>query len=190
MSQCSDFLDRVQLLTQKLLKQGYVAHRLKWQLKNGYCGDDGWLLRNMYQMTMDLFPFLCSITDKTFTWLHYMSDTAGILSETGTAYPSRSPRFTSCICYFFIWFFVLFVIVMFLVCPILLVSLDCPFLIAPSVFSNVYLHPKCRTSLCFRVASIITMFMCIRISCAKICRLEIETDPMLLLLYYICIWLS
>jgi hypothetical protein len=40
-------------------------------------------------------------------------------------------------------FFILFVIVMCLVCPILLVSLDCPFLIGPSVFSNVYLQPKC-----------------------------------------------
>jgi hypothetical protein len=63
-------------------------------------------------------------------------------------------------------------------------------LIDPSVFSNVCLQPKCRTSFCFRVASIVTMFMHIRISCAKICRLEIETDSMLLLLYYICIWLS
>jgi hypothetical protein len=124
-SQCSDFLDRVQLLTQKLLKQGYVAHRLKWQLKNGYCGDDGWLLRNMYQMTMDLFPFLCSITDKTFTWLDYMSDTAGILSETGTAYPSRSPRFTSCICYFFILFFVLFFVVGYLLSFLCCVVIFC-----------------------------------------------------------------
>ena len=87
-------------------------------------------------------------------------------------------------------FFILFVIVMCLVCPILLVSLDCPFLIGPSVFSNVYLQPKCRTSFSSRVASIVTMFMYIRISCAKICRLEIDTDPMLLLLYYICIRLS
>ena len=36
--------------------------------------------------------------------------------------------------------FVLFVFVLCHVCPMLLVSLDCPFLIAPSVFSNVYLH--------------------------------------------------
>jgi hypothetical protein len=36
-------------------------------------------------------------------------------------------------------FFVLFVFVLCLVYPMLPVSLDCPFLIAPSVFSNVYL---------------------------------------------------
>jgi hypothetical protein len=36
-------------------------------------------------------------------------------------------------------FFVLFVFVLFLVYPLLPVSLDCPFLIAPSVFSNIYL---------------------------------------------------
>jgi hypothetical protein len=35
--------------------------------------------------------------------------------------------------------FVLFVFVLCLVCPMLPVSLDCPFLIAPSIFSNVYL---------------------------------------------------
>jgi hypothetical protein len=37
-------------------------------------------------------------------------------------------------------FFALFVFVLRLVCPELSVSLDCPFLIAPSVFSNIYLH--------------------------------------------------
>ena len=35
--------------------------------------------------------------------------------------------------------FVLFVFILCFVCPMLPVSLDCPFLIAPSVFSNVYL---------------------------------------------------
>ena len=37
-------------------------------------------------------------------------------------------------------FYVLFVFVLCLVCPILPVSLDCPFLITPSVFSNDYLN--------------------------------------------------
>ena len=36
-----------------------------------------------------------------------------------------------------------------LVCPMLPVSLDCPFLIAPSIFSNVYLSPiLAHTKLC------------------------------------------
>ena len=42
------------------------------------------------------------------------------------------------------WVFVLFVFVLYFVCPMLSVSLDCPFLIAHTVFSNVYLH--CSTS--------------------------------------------
>jgi hypothetical protein len=36
-------------------------------------------------------------------------------------------------------FVVLFVIVMWLMYTMLPVSLDCPFLVAPSIFSNVYL---------------------------------------------------
>jgi len=41
---------------------------------------------------------------------------------------------------FCVVFFVLFVFVVCLVYPMLLVSLDCPFMIAPSAFSNVYLN--------------------------------------------------
>ena len=33
-----------------------------------------------------------------------------------------------------------------LVCPVLPVSLDCPFFIAPSVFSNIYLLTSSRKS--------------------------------------------
>jgi len=40
---------------------------------------------------------------------------------------------------FCVVFCVLFAFVLCLVCPMLPESLDCPFLIAPSVFSNVYL---------------------------------------------------
>ena len=39
---------------------------------------------------------------------------------------------------------VLFVVDLCLVGPLLAVSLDCPFLIAPSVFSNVYFEPRCH----------------------------------------------
>ena len=46
--------------------------------------------------------------------------------------------------------FVLFVFVLCLVCPMLPVSVDCPFLIAPSVFSNVYLF------VCLRAVSCVT----------------------------------
>jgi hypothetical protein len=40
------------------------------------------------------------------------------------------------VCVFFVFFFVFLLC---LACPILSVSLDCPFLISHSVFSNVYL---------------------------------------------------
>jgi hypothetical protein len=42
------------------------------------------------------------------------------------------------VCYAVLRFYVLLILILYLVCPMLPVSLDCPFLIAPSVFSNVY----------------------------------------------------
>ena len=48
-AQYSDFLDRVQLLTQWLLKQGYVAPRLKSSLQKFYRRhQSGWPLRNIH----------------------------------------------------------------------------------------------------------------------------------------------
>jgi len=53
------------------------------------------------------------------------------------------PRFGGWVLFIFLVFsvlsLILFVFVLCLVYPMLLVYLDCPFLIAPSVFSNVYL---------------------------------------------------
>ena len=68
--------------------------------------------------------------------------------QTGSSYPSRAHEFTSV--YFggvwvvyiviFLWYFSLLCLSLFCVlCPMLPVSLDCPFLIVPSVHSNVYL---------------------------------------------------
>jgi hypothetical protein len=64
--------------------------------------------------------------------------------------------------------FVLFVFVLCLVCPMLPVSLDCPFLIAPSIFSNVYLF--------------VCLFVCLRaVSCVpnvpSVCGLSILDCP-------------
>jgi hypothetical protein len=85
-----------------------------------------------------------------------MSYMAGVLYETETAYPSRAPgsspgfggfrvvhpySFLCCFC------FVLFDFFLCLVCSMLPVSLDFLFLIAPSVFSNVYSHSKQTTPL-------------------------------------------
>jgi hypothetical protein len=91
-----------------------------------------------------------------------MSNMAGVLLEAGTTYHSRTPGFTpgiwwgSCLSFESTWvhprylvgfvlfivlvfcvvFFVLFVLVLCRVYPMLPVSLDCPFLIAPSIFST------------------------------------------------------
>ena len=47
-----------------------------------------------------------------------------------------------------------------LVCPMLSLSLDCPFLIVPSVFSNVYLLPMVCPVLCIsNVASVSVLFI-------------------------------
>ena len=46
----------------------------------------------------------------------------------------------SFLCYIVYFVIVLFVFVLCLLCPVLSVSLGCPFLIAPSVFSIVYLQ--------------------------------------------------
>ena len=58
--QYSDYLDRAQLLTQKLLKQGYVAPRLKLSLQKVYGRhhnlDDHYEI-TISQMAMHLLPF-------------------------------------------------------------------------------------------------------------------------------------
>jgi len=53
-------MDRAQLLTQMLLKQGYVALRLKSLLQNFYCRHHNLVDRygiSISQMTMDLLLF-------------------------------------------------------------------------------------------------------------------------------------
>ena len=51
-----------------------------------------------------------------------------------------SPPVFGRVCVFSVVFVVLLVVVLCIVCPLLSVSLDCPFLIALSVFSNVYYY--------------------------------------------------
>ena len=94
---------------------------------------------------IESFPFYVdffhsSITDKTFTKL-YMSNMTGIY-KTGNAYPSQAPGFTPIFfggflvvhLFNFLCFFCFFVFIPCLVCPMLHVSLDCPFLIALWIF--------------------------------------------------------
>jgi hypothetical protein len=59
-AQYSDFLDRAQLLTQKLLKQGYVAPWLKSSLQTFYSRHHNLVDHyeiSIFQMTMDLLLF-------------------------------------------------------------------------------------------------------------------------------------
>ena len=78
-AQYSDFLDRVQLRTQKLLKQGYVAPRLKSSHQKFYGRHHHWLTIGKYPYLKWQWIFyflrmcvLSSITTKTFdqTWLY------------------------------------------------------------------------------------------------------------------------
>ena len=57
------------------------------------------------------------------------------------------------LCWFFFFFF------LHLVYPMMTVSLDCPFLIAPSVFSNVYFEPKALDSINESLLS--TLYICV-----------------------------
>jgi len=81
------------------------------------------------------------------SWLY--ENMVGVLQEAVTSYPSWAHGFTTvfwwwCLLFTFVVFcvvfFTLFVFALFLVYSVLPVSLDCPVLIAPSVFSNVYIH--------------------------------------------------
>ena len=91
--------------------------------------------------------FVCVLQCQTR--LDYICNMEGVLSEAETAYHQRAPKFTPgfgkvlvahflAICVLFRFFFVLVVFVLRLVSPILLVSLYCPFLIAPSAFTIVF----------------------------------------------------
>ena len=76
----------------------------------------------------------------------------GILERHGSPRCLVKPRLLIVLLVFCVVIFVLFVIVLCLVYPVLPVSLDCPFLIAPSVFSNIYFYcvlcAQCCQGLC------------------------------------------
>jgi hypothetical protein len=97
-----------------------------------------------------VFPlrrFPLSITNKTFTRFGSMSNTTGVLYESGTAYPSRPPVFTLA---FVLLGSVLLIFLVSVLCFLLCMSSVCVwcltlpaslFLIVHSLFSNVY-SPK------------------------------------------------
>ena len=74
--QYSDFLDRVQLLRQKLLEQGYVAPRSSLHKFYGHHQElvDRYEI-SIYQMEMNLFYFMyifsSSVSENTFTGYDY-----------------------------------------------------------------------------------------------------------------------
>jgi hypothetical protein len=76
----NDFLEKAQLLTQKLLKQGYIVPRLKSSLQKFFGRNHELVDRyeiSISQMTMNLFPF--TYTDPTFTRLEYASIVLSII---------------------------------------------------------------------------------------------------------------
>ena len=100
---------------------------LKWQ----------WIFPILHRFFLKKKSFSSSITNKILTGLDYMAMVTGVFLETGTAYLWWVPRFTpdflvgSVLLIFLIIYDVFF-------CPILVMSLDCPFLIVPLVFSSIY----------------------------------------------------
>jgi len=120
----SDFLDITKLLMQKLHKQGWPLrniHIFKWQ----------WTFSFLRRF------ILFSVSDKTFTRLDYMRCTVDVLCYLSPAH-GFTPGFMAHL--FIVCFgFSLSVFALYLVCPMFPVPLDCPSLIVPSVFSNVYI---------------------------------------------------
>ena len=114
-----------------------------------------WLTITKYpylKITLDLFSYICrlflsSITKKTFTGLDYMSNgwvsyqkqALHTLREHLSSHPHTHVLSWDLCCSFFKFSVLCCVFVS--LCPVSLmpVSLHCPFLIAHSVFSNVYL---------------------------------------------------
>lgn len=98
--------------------------------------------------------FSANLTIQFESWIDFVykisiitTNTAGVLYEAGTGDPSGTDRFTPgfwldpcCSSFLFsvLCFCVLFVFVLCLMCPVLSVYLDCPFLIVPSVISNFF----------------------------------------------------
>ena len=145
----SDLLERTLLLTQKLLKQGYLTPRVKSWLQTFYGRHHGLPDRyelSISQITMDLY-----FSRWLFSFLYHRQD----------RFLGRGPCFSSfklsvLLCVFF---YILFVFVLCLVCPIVSVSLDCSFLITFLVFFNVHFNYACTVftftfvdlTLCFYV---------------------------------------
>jgi hypothetical protein len=105
-------------------------------------------------MTIYHFPFTLIFTflyhRNTVLWVLTMSKTVSVLYETGTDYLSRAHMFISisvCMVSVYLAHLFMFPLLCFLfclssfcvLCPMLPVSLDCSFSIAPSIFSDVYL---------------------------------------------------
>ena len=94
----------------------------------------------VFPWSVDSFFFLLLLNTgnemyQTETWFKHL-DSEGTFFQTVITFISVAWLSTFLYC---IDLFCLFVVVLYIVCPMLPVSLDCPYLIVPSVFSNVYL---------------------------------------------------
>ena len=95
-AQCRDLLDRAQQPTQKLLKQGNVPPWLESSLLQFYSRHHN--LNDRYeipipQMKINIFLFPLSVARLLQGLTAYMSSAVGVLSEAGTGYHSRTPKF-------------------------------------------------------------------------------------------------
>ena len=115
-AQYSDFLYKAQLLTQKLLKQDYIAPRLKSLLYNlTVVITNCWPLRTINSSsnngTFTLWVELCPLSPTRRLPDLAMSNLAGVVYEIGTAYLSRTLDFNlnfwwgpCCSCFYFFCF--------------------------------------------------------------------------------------
>ena len=151
-SQYSDCLHRAQLLMQELfqtkLRCSYVevivtnmlrlSSRTVWPLRNIHISNDNGSFTSNIR-----FFFLFSITDNTITGLDYIYEQhGGCLIKTRTASPSRAPGFCFGgvrVGHRFVFYVVFCLSSSCILCAQCSEFLDCPFLITPSVFSDVYI---------------------------------------------------
>ena len=97
----SDFLERGQLLSQKLLSQGYAKPRLESSLRKFY-GRHHELVNHygisVSRMTMDMFVWSFVVLHNRFclttNFDRFMGNTTGVAGEAGHAYPSGAPGVT------------------------------------------------------------------------------------------------
>ena len=188
-AQYSECLHRVQLLKQELFKQGYVAPMLKLSLQICYGCHHALFDRyeiSISQMTMGLlllsqvfFSFLYHRQYFYWTWL-YIWATRWVSYKKQELLPHRAHLdfvlVVSVLVIVFVFCVVLCCVVFCLSSSCILSAqcsefLDCPFLITPSVFSDVYIMvPVNHTRLLFKIIIIPAYWLHLKKEMIGICN--------------------